>query len=418
MVQQKPIKMENKNGCQSLQLFCSPIFFLGVFPLFFPWLTLDRKTLQRCKMKRRRWFQRLSRSQVSSSCWQPGLWRRDEWRFHTFPPGKMCGVLAGFHAVEYHMNQMHARFFFGESSQEMYSHRYPKLGHIWKFRYIFQGPSLYLIYIYISIYVKVSNCHAKKTTSWMPCWTSNRCSTRQSAPLRLRRLCRTAAGQLEQRREAQRRRRAECEAMARGWGWMGEILSWRRCFLWWFFVNCLRLIFVWWFWIFGLFLRLCWLVLKSCLFRFDFLIYIIWRNFERLGRWAQQQQNFAEPSKNHCGRQTSSCSKHFSIDRRPPFSGTTSQSVKSGNLFLLKQTLAALEIFSELEYWKPVEMWRLTRGCLGKNWTFFCVAGGGEEAEGRISRTTGSRAEAPESAGAQHPSCTQRCLQGLGNCGN
>lgn len=134
------------------------------------------------------------------------------------------------------------------------------------------------VYKHLCQFSRVFTRHAK-TTSWMPWTTSNRCSTRQSAPLRFRSLCRAAAGQLEQRREAQRRRRAECEAWPwlgwRGVGMDGGDLSSRRCFLWWFFVNCLTLIICWCFWISVLFLRLCWLVLKSCLFRFDFLIYII-----------------------------------------------------------------------------------------------------------------------------------------------
>ena len=178
----------------------------------------------------------------------------------------------------------------------------------------------------------------------MPCWTSNRCSTRQSAPLRCRRLCRAAAGQLEQRREMQRRRCAECEAMD------GGDLSWKKMFAlmilceWfevdiWFVDDFEYLVFS------CLFLRLCWLVLKSHLFRFDFLIYIICRNFERLGRWAQQQQNIRESSRITAANRHPLVPNIFSIDRRPPVFGTTSQSVKSGNLFLLKQTLGALGIF-------------------------------------------------------------------------
>ena len=54
----------------------------------------------------------------------------------------------------------------------------------------------------------------------------------------------------------------------------------------------------------------------------------------------------------------------------------------------------------------------MTQSYLDKYLMFF-VPGGGEEAEGRISRTTGSRAEAPESAGAQDPSCTPKMLSGL-----
>lgn len=187
----------------------------------------------------------------------------------------------------------------------------------------------------------------QKTTSWKPCWTFNRCSTRQSAPLGFRRLCRTAAGQLEQRREMQQRRRAECEAW-RGVGMDGEDLSWRRRFLWWFFVNGLRLIFVWWFWIFGLFMSFLELMLTcfevmfiqvrlSCLHHME--------KFRTIGKMSSTAAEYQRIFKHHSGRQAFSCSKYFSIDRCPPVFGTTSQSVKSGNLFLLKQTLAALGIF-------------------------------------------------------------------------
>ena len=67
--------------------------------------------------------------------------------------------------------------------------------------------------------------------------------------------------------------------------------------------------------------------------------------FRAIGKMSSTAAEYRRTFKNHYGKQTSSCSKHFSIDRCPPFFGTTSQSVKPGNLFLLKQTLAALAIF-------------------------------------------------------------------------
>ena len=225
----------------------------------------------------------------------------------------MCGVLAGFHAVEISyesdactillvsLHKKCADWDLKVKEQDTPPRKLNIDTQSWAIFESFDTFSKthhFLVNISMSRF-EVIYLPCQKTTSWKPCWTFNRCSTRQSAPLGFRRLCRTAAGQLEQRREMQQRRRAECEADGEGWGWMGKICLEEDVF----FDDSLWMVWDWYLFdgfeylVFScLFLSLCWLVLKSCLFRFDFLVYIIWRNFERLGRWAQQQQNIRESS--------------------------------------------------------------------------------------------------------------------------
>ena len=91
----------------------------------------------------------------------------------------------------------------------------------------------------------------------------------------------------------------------------------------------------WCFWIFVLFLRLCRLVLfiQLRLSNLHDIRVEIWSDWEDELNSRRISQNV----QNHGGRQTSSCSEHFSIDMHPPVFGTTGQSVKSGNLFLSKK---------------------------------------------------------------------------------
>lgn len=224
-----------------------------------------------------------------------------------------------------------------------FEHRYPKLGHIWKFRWAFsKAHHFWLIYL----------CQFFEVFIYLPCQKKqlHGCLVEPPTVAALGSrlpfvvaVC--AARQLGSWSSGERCSDDDAQSARR---WMGEICLGRRCLLWWFFVNGLRLIFdllmILNIWSFScLFLRLCWLVLKSCLFRFDFLVYIIWRN--SFSDW-EDELNSSRISENlqKSLRQTDIL-LFQTIDRRPPVFGTTSQSVKSGNLFLSKQTLAALGIF-------------------------------------------------------------------------
>ena len=112
--------MENKTAVKACNYLLSD-FFWGVFPLFFPWLTLDFSNPSKVQDEE---------TEMEESQQEPGIFHLlaarpveidFECRVAVSPPAKLWGF-AGFHAVEISYESyvcMHD--FVGESSQEMCS---------------------------------------------------------------------------------------------------------------------------------------------------------------------------------------------------------------------------------------------------------------------------------------------------------